>query len=139
MPPGRTTRRFSATAKAASGMNCQHQHREGPVEGVILERQGTGIRLPEADPRVGIADTREIYIGFGQINSGDARNVGNFRQGKCQAASPAADIEHAVAVRKATELYQEGRESAAPPSHDLFVGVRILVVRDSGGIGIGHR
>ena len=139
MPPGRTTRRFSATCEDRIGDELQYEHGEGAIEGIIFERQGTGIRLLEADPRVGIADTREIYIGFGQINSGDARNVGNFRQGKCQAASPAADIEHAVAVRKATELYQEGRESATPPSHDLFVGVRILEVRDSGGIGIGHR
>jgi len=104
------------------GMNCSTSIEKARSKELSSNGKARASACPEADPRVGIADTREIYIGFGQINSGDARNVGNLREGKCQDAGPAADIEHAVAVRKANELYQEGRESATPPSHDLFVG-----------------
>jgi hypothetical protein len=55
-----------------------------------------------------------------------------------QAAGLAADIENAVTVQKATKSDQKRRESAAPPPHDLFVGVGVLEARES-GIGIGHR
>ena len=34
------------------GDELQYEHGEGAIEGIIFERQGTGIRLLEADPRV---------------------------------------------------------------------------------------
>jgi hypothetical protein len=44
-----------------------------------------------------------------------------------------------VTVRKATKPDQRRRESTAPPSHDLFVGVGVSEAGGSGGVGIGHR
>jgi len=103
VPLGLTTQHISATAWARVGRNwdeLQYEHGEGAIERIILERQGTGIRLLEADPQVGIAGTRELDTGFGQVNSGDARDVGNFGKRERQAAGPAADVEHTVIVRK---------------------------------------
>ena len=96
----------------------QHEHREGAVEGVVLKRQGLGVRLPEVGLRVGIARTREFQIRLGQIDTGDFRDIGDFGQGERQATGPATDIENAVTVRKTTKSDQERREAAAPSAHE---------------------
>ena len=87
MPLGRTTRRISATAGRIWD-ELKYEHGESAIEGIILERQDTGIRLLEADPRVGIAGTRELHIGFGQVNSGDARYIGDFRRANAKLPVP---------------------------------------------------
>jgi len=48
-----------------------------------------------------------------------------------------APVQHAVAIRKTSKSDHQRRESAAPPPHDLVVGVGVLEAGGSGGVGSG--
>jgi hypothetical protein len=77
VPPGRTTRRISATARLRVGYEIKHEHREGPIEEVVTERQLSCAGLSERDAPVGVASARSFRLARSQIDADWASILAN--------------------------------------------------------------
>ena len=139
VPPGRTTRRISATARAASGMNCSTSIEKARSK----ELSSNGRTRASADWKLirGSVLRARANSTKGPVKSIPVTlaTLAISGQRECQAAGPAADIQNAVAIRKATKSDQQRCKAAAPPSHDLLIGFSVLEAGRCGGVGIGHR
>jgi hypothetical protein len=76
----------------------EHKQRQGAVERAVLEGQVAGIRLPDFNPRVGVAPDHFIDKDVRIVDRGDLAGVGGAGEREGQAAGAAADVENLFAI-----------------------------------------
>jgi hypothetical protein len=91
----------------------------------------------EIDSRILVAGACELQETFCQVDAGNRRDIGDFRQSDVRPPVLHPTSSTRSPSDKVTESDQQGRESAAPQSHDFFVLISVLEPGSGGSIGKG--
>jgi hypothetical protein len=100
----------------------QHQERQRPVEGAVVEGQRAGVGVLEFEARVGAGGARGLEIELGIVDRGQRRRILPREQREGEAAGAAADVDQPLALADAGEVDEQRREPPTPAPHHLLVG-----------------